>query len=331
MNLTEPPGRFRSADARLHRHECRREIRADEGPRGFARVAVKPGRQIDGEDARMSPGRHGVHRLDRPPIDLPQLGPCQRSRGPLLVSLARADQRGATRSMFGRRCVWYLAVSGLYVPVFRHGTSAMSSALRTTHPAIGHICLLAVASLAATAVADVPPTADLPAIFNGSDLAGWKVVGEPSWKVVDGTIVGENDPEKKGSMLYTDKPYRDVIVEGEVRFTGEIDSGIMVRQPELQVQIGVSRSLKKDMTCSFYNGRYPEEARAPQAAELLKPGEWNRIRVKAKGDTFTVWLNGQQVSQYTSDKYREPAPIGLQIHAGLVMKVEFRDLRAKEL
>jgi predicted NAD/FAD-binding protein len=41
--------------------------------------------------------------------------------------------------------------------------------------------------------------------------------------------------------------------------------------------------------------------------------EWNRIRLEAKGDTFTEWLNGQQVSQYTSEKYREPAPIGLQI------------------
>ena len=168
--------------------------------------------------------------------------------------------------------------------------------------------LAATLLLAATAVADVPPTAELPTIFNGSDLTGWKVVGGASWKVVD-----------------------NAIIEGEVRFTGEIDSGMMVRKPELQVQIGVSRSLKKDMTCSFYTGKYPKEARAPRAADLLKPGEWNRIRVEAKGDTFTVWLNGEQVSQYTSDTYREPGPIGLQIHPGLVMRVEFRDLRAKPL
>ena len=132
-------------------------------------------------------------------------------------------------------------------------------------------------------------------------------------------------------MLYTERSYGDVIVEGEVRFAGEIDSGIMVRKPELQVQIGVSRSLKKDMTCSFYTGRYPEEAQAPRAATLLRPGEWNRIRVEARGDTFTVWLNGEQVSRYQDAKYAEPAPIGLQIHGGLVMKVEFRDLRALPL
>jgi len=177
--------------------------------------------------------------------------------------------------------------------------------------------------------AEVPPTSSLSPIFNGRDLSGWKAASEPGyWSVVDGAIVGQSDERKQGSMLYTEKPYGDVIVEAEVRFTGEIDSGIMVRKPELQVQIGVSRSLKRDMTCSFYTGTYPEEARAPKAADLLKPGEWNRIRVEAKGDTFTVWLNGVQVSQYKDAKYAEPGPIGLQIHANVLMKVEFRDVRA---
>lgn len=179
--------------------------------------------------------------------------------------------------------------------------------------------------------AELPPTASLPPIFNGRDFSGWKLPAEPYWKVVDGVIVGQSDEAKKGSMLYTETSYGDVIVEGEVRFSGEIDSGFMLRTPEVQVQIGVSRSLKRDMTCSFYVGNYPEEARATRAAELLKPGEWNRIRVEAKGDTFTVWLNGEQVSQYTSPKYKDPGPIGLQIHGGLVMKVEFRDLRALAL
>jgi hypothetical protein len=175
------------------------------------------------------------------------------------------------------------------------------------------------------------PTTDLPAIFNGIDLAGWKIVGEPYWTVVDDAIVGQSDDRMKDSMLFTERAYGDMIMEAEVRFSGEIDSGIMVRKPELQVQIGVSRSLKRDMTCSFYTGTYPEEARAPKAADILKPGEWNRIRVEAKGDTFTVWLNGQRVSQYTDAKYAEPGPIGLQIHAHVRMKVEFRDIRALAL
>ena len=210
-------------------------------------------------------------------------------------------------------------------------TSHLSAVYRLAPAAI----CLALASLTAWAplakAADLPPTERLPPIFNGRDLTGWRVPAEPYWSVADGAIVGQSDDQKKGSMLYTEQAYGDVIVEGEVRFTGEIDSGIMLRKPEVQVQIGVSRSLKRDMTCSFYTGTYPEEARAPRAAELLNVGEWNRIRVEARGDTFTVWLNGVQVSQYKDAKYASPGPIGLQIHGGLVMKVEFRDLRALAL
>ncbi len=176
---------------------------------------------------------------------------------------------------------------------------------------------------------------ELPPIFNGKDLTGWKAPEpNPFWKVVGGAIVGENDAAKKGSMLWTEEAYGDFVFECEARWSGEIDSGIMLRKPELQVQFGVSRSLKKDLTCSFYTGgqvKYPEAGQAKDIEKRLKAGEWNKFRLEAKGTTFTVWLNGEQVSQYTDAKYAEAAPIGLQIHPGLAMKIEFRNIRAKTL
>lgn len=196
------------------------------------------------------------------------------------------------------------------------------------------VCLLvAVVAVSSCerATAEVPPTSELSPIFSGTDLSGWHTKEPQYWTVANGVLTGLNDEEKKGSMLYTDASYGDVIFECEVRFSGEIDSGVMMRKPEVQVQIGVSRSLERDMTCSFYVGGYPEEAQAKRAGELLKEGDWNRLRVQAKGNTFTVWLNGEQVSSYTNDKYAEAGPIGLQIHGGLVMKVEYRDIRAMEL
>lgn len=195
--------------------------------------------------------------------------------------------------------------------------------------------LLRIPMLAAVLAIAVPAARgadELPSIFNGRDLAGWKVPDpNPFWKAVDGVLVGENNPELKGSMLFTEADYGDVVFETEARWTGEIDSGVMMRKPAVQVQIGVSRSLKRDMTCSFYVGKYPEEAQAKEAGRLLKPGDWNRIRVEARGTTFTVWLNGEKVSQFSDPKYAAPGPIGLQIHGGLKMKIEFRNLRAKPL
>ncbi len=138
----------------------------------------------------------------------------------------------------------------------------------------------------------------------------------------------------KGHVLYTKKPYKDFILELEARWSGEIDSGVMLRHPELQLQIGISRSLKKDMTCSFYtNGKekYPEAGQAKELEKYLKPGDWNKIRLEAKGDTFDVWLNGAKVVHYKDPRFPDPYAIGLQIHPGLKMKIEFRDIRLKDL
>lgn len=169
-------------------------------------------------------------------------------------------------------------------------------------------------------------------IFNGKDLTGWVAPSpNPFWTVTDGVLTGVNDPAKKGSMLKTEKSYGDCELEGEARWNGDIDSGFMVRKPELQLQIGTSRSLKTDMTGCFYTGSYPEAGQAKERAKLLKIGEWNHFKLRAKGDTFTVFINGTEAVSYQNAKYADPAPIGLQIHGGLAMKIEFRNLKVKEL
>lgn len=189
--------------------------------------------------------------------------------------------------------------------------------------------LLGAASVGAAESGELKP------IFNGKDLTGWQAPNpNPFWRVVDGVLIGENDAAMKGHVLYTDKAYKDFVFETEARWTGEIDSGIMLRKPELQLQIGISRSLKKDMTCSFYtNGKekYPEAGQAKELNKYLKPGDWNKIRLEAKGDVFTAWLNGHQVVQYTDPRFSEPYAIGLQVHPGLKMKIEFRNIRLKDL
>ena len=199
-------------------------------------------------------------------------------------------------------------------------------------PSLTRRSLLAIACscLLVTAADDAPD--GWVSLFNGKDLTGWKAPEpNPFWKVVDGVLIGEHDPAKKGSMLYTTESYGDFEFEADCRWTGEIDSGFMARKPEIQMQIGVSRSLKKDMTGSFYLGKYPEEGQAKDAAKLLKANDWNTFRLQAKGDTFTVWINGTRAVQYKDAKFKDPAPIGLQIHPGLEMKVEFRNLRVRPL
>jgi hypothetical protein len=186
--------------------------------------------------------------------------------------------------------------------------------------------LLCVASLSA---ADLK----LEPIFNGRDLAGWSSPDmEKFWRVESGVLVGENNPELKGHYLWTEKSYGDFVLEFEVRWTGEVDTGVEFRQPHIQLQLGISRSLKRDMSGSLYTGKYPEAGQAKDAAKQLKPpGEWNHFRLEAKGPVFTVAINGQPAVNYTDEKFIGPGPLGLQLHAGVKMKVEYRNLRVAAL
>jgi hypothetical protein len=92
-------------------------------------------------------------------------------------------------------------------------------------------------------------------LFDGRTLTGWRATGNASiWTVKDGAIVGINDDKKSGSTLYTKAKYEDFDLSLMVMWTGVVDSGVFLRKPELQVQLGQSNSLKIDMTCCFYTG-----------------------------------------------------------------------------
>ena len=169
-------------------------------------------------------------------------------------------------------------------------------------------------------------------LFNGRDLTGWRATDrEKFWRVEDGVLIGESIEGMKESYLWTDREYGDFVLEFDVRWTGEIDSGVEMRKPNMQLQLGVSRSLKRDMTGSFYvdaKVKYPEAGQAKTVAQLMhSEGQWNTFRLEAKGAEFTVWINGQPASHYVDEKFAAPASLGLQIHGGLKMKVEYRNLR----
>jgi hypothetical protein len=169
-------------------------------------------------------------------------------------------------------------------------------------------------------------------IFNGSGLEGWRVQGAPYWSAAGGILKGESDHKMKNSILWTEKSYKDFAVELEFRFSGDIDSGVFLRHENEQIQIGTSRSLKRDMTASPYIGSkrgYPQEASGVK--DLLKSGEWNRMKIVVKGNTYAVSLNGSQVVEFVSETAKEAGPVGLQVHPGVKMKVEFRELTVDPL
>jgi hypothetical protein len=170
-------------------------------------------------------------------------------------------------------------------------------------------------------------------IFTGKNLNGWKVPDTTKcWTVKKRQLWVQSNADKKGSILWTEAQYTDFIFQTDFRMgDGVVDSGVFLRSENDQIQIGISGSLKRDMTASPYipKLRYPVEAKGVK--EILKPKDWNTLRIKLVGKTYTVWLNGVAVMTYTSENIPASGPIGFQLHPGNEMSIRYRKILLAEL
>jgi hypothetical protein len=169
-------------------------------------------------------------------------------------------------------------------------------------------------------------------IFNGKNLAGWNYKIEACWNAKGGILHAVNDPDQKGDILQTRKHYKDFIFQADFKFgEGKIDTGVFLRDTKEQIQIGESGSLKRDMTALPYipGKGYPIQVETAQ--EVFDMENWNTIKVKVKGNTYTTWLNGKEIMTYTSDTIIPEGPIGIQVHGKQIMSVQFRNILAREL
>ncbi len=174
-------------------------------------------------------------------------------------------------------------------------------------------------------------------VFDGQSLGGWEC--DPPelishWKAEEGLLVGENT-DMEGSILWTTRPYTDFEIDLEYRvLSDDYDSGIFIRGLSHQVQIGISRSLQEDLTACIYaptddRGKYP--GKTDRVPEVHRPGEWNQLRVIATGKRIQTFLNDEPMVDYTGVVLEEEGPIGLQLHGGVHMAIQFRDVRIREL
>lgn len=170
-------------------------------------------------------------------------------------------------------------------------------------------------------------------IFTGKNLNGWvaKPNVEGCWTVSKGILQVKSSESKTGAILWTEKSYTNFVFQADFKMgDGTVDSGIFLRSESDQIQIGISGSLKRDLTASPYlpKLKYPVEA---NVKGILKEKDWNTMKIKVIGKTYTVWLNGIEVMTYTSAVIPENGPIGIQLHPGNVMSIQYKHIKLAEL
>lgn len=174
-------------------------------------------------------------------------------------------------------------------------------------------------------------------IFNGKNLNGWVKHGTEKWYVEDGLLICESGPDKAYGYLSTEKNYYDFELDVEFQQEANGNSGVFFRSTfegtkvsGWQVEVAPPNHDTGGIYESYGRGwlvQIPEERE-----NILKMGEWNKMKIRVVGGHVTTWLNGEQMVDINDEKIAEgKGAIALQIHDGGGIKVKWRNLKVKEL
>jgi len=183
-------------------------------------------------------------------------------------------------------------------------------------------------------------------LFDGKTLDGWEGNLE-YFRVEENAIVAGN---LKGEIphnefLCTKKNYSDFELRLEAKLRGVGDNaGVQFRTKRLPnttevsgYQCDVGTAWNRSVWACLYDesrrNKLLADAPAEKSAKWTKKGEWNELRIVAKGDKIQLYLNGNLSVDYTEldPKIERSGVIGLQIHSGPPTEALYRNIQIKDL
>ena len=189
------------------------------------------------------------------------------------------------------------------------------------------------------------PPRGFESLFNGKDLTGWKSTGNAKvWGADKGVIYCEGGG---GGWLMTEKEFGDYELRLEYKMPKGGNSGVGIRSPltgdpayqGMEIQLiddeGWPGGLQKwQNTGAIYN------VVPPKTIKNMPIGEWNSMKIVAKGRQITVINNGETLVDANLDDYvkehakRHPGILRKDGHIGFQSynkRVEFRNIYLKDL
>lgn len=202
-------------------------------------------------------------------------------------------------------------------------------------------------------------------IFDGRTLANWD--GDPVyWRVENGALVGEVTPatllKQNSFIVWRGGTTKDFELKLEYRISDRGNSGINYRSEAIAGQPFALRGYQSDIDGQQrYTGQnYEEKGRtflalrgnisrvdadgkarvigavglADELAKKVRNGDWNEVHLIVRGNVLTHLVNGHVMSVVIDDdaaRRKFDGLLGVQVHVGPPMKVEFRNIRLKHL
>lgn len=202
-------------------------------------------------------------------------------------------------------------------------------------------------------------------LFDGKSLEGWD--GDPVyWSVKDGAIVGEVTAEtlldRNSFLIWRGGKVGDFELVVEYRVSVKGNSGINYRSivtPDVKWALtGYQADVdggdrwtgqnyeERGRTFLAYRGQavvlkpgakpevVKEIGKPAELQKSVKKGDWNAYRIVAEGNVMRHFLNGvlmSEVEDLDLEKRVMEGLLGVQVHVGPPMKIEYRKIALKRL
>lgn len=164
-------------------------------------------------------------------------------------------------------------------------------------------------------------------LFDGSNLNDWDPIGNANWRLVDGGVV---QADLGSGFLVSKKDYGDFELKAEFWVDPTANSGVFIRATDPK-QVTATNAYEVNIYDSRPDPSYGTGAIVDVAkvSPMPKAGnQWNNYEIVAKGDTFTVTLNGIKTVEGARDAKHAKGRIALQYGQGVV---KFRKVEIKPL
>ena len=138
-------------------------------------------------------------------------------------------------------------------------------------------------------------------VFDGKNLDNFNKVGDANWRIEDGAAVAD----RGNGFLVTKASYGDFQLTAEFWAGPDANSGIFIRCTDPQ-KITATNAYEVNIWDDRPEKDYATGAIVGVAKVDPMPksvGQWNTYEITAKGDTFTVVLNGKKTVEAKDGKH----------------------------